>query len=57
MGAQSDIEVVANLEDGALRMFVRACDNHQRLDSEATPHMGELDDWFNENVAGTKIGV
>ena len=57
MGAQSDTEVVADLEDEALWMLVRACDNHKRLDLEATPRMAEFDDWFYENVVGIKIEV
>lgn len=57
MGAQSDTQVVADLEDEALWMLVRACDNHKRLDLEATPRMAEFDDWFYENVVGIKIDV
>lgn len=57
MGAQSDTQVVADLEDEALWMLVRACDNHKRLDLEATPLMTEFDNWFYENVAGIKIDL
>ena len=57
MGAQTDTEVVADLEDEALWMLVRACDNHKRLALKATPRMAEFDDWFNENVVGNKIDV
>ena len=57
MREPSDTHVIADLEDEALWMLVRACDNYKRLDLEATPRMAEFDDWFYENVAGIKIDV
>jgi hypothetical protein len=57
MGAQTDTEIVADLEDVALWMLVRACDNHKRLDLDATVRMAEFDNWLNKNVVGTKIDV
>ena len=57
MGAQSETQVVADLEDEGLWMLVRACENYKRLDLEATPRMVEFDDWFHQNVAGIKIDV
>ena len=57
MREQSEAEVIADLEDEALWMLVRACDNHKRLDLEATPRIAEFDNWFYENVVGIKIDV
>jgi hypothetical protein len=53
----SEAEVVADLEDEALWMLVRACENHKRLDFQSTPRMREFDDWFHEHVVGIKIDV
>lgn len=57
MGAQFDTQVVADLEDEALWMLVRACDNYNRLELQPTQRMREFDDWFYENVVGIKIDV
>lgn len=57
MGEKSAAEIVADLEDEALWMLVRACDNHKRLDLPPTSRMAEFDDWFYENVVGIKIDV
>jgi hypothetical protein len=53
----SEAEVVADLEDEALWMLVRACENYKRLDFQSTPRMQEFDDWFHEHVVGIKIDV
>lgn len=50
MKVQSDTLVVADLEEEALWMLVRACDNHERLDLEATPRIAEFNNWFCEHV-------
>jgi len=42
----------ADLEDEALWMIVRACDNHRRLGLQETRLMKEFDDWFYEHVVG-----
>ncbi len=57
MDDATDSEVVADLEDEALWMLVRACDNYKRLDLQPTPRMQDFDNWFYENVAGIKIDV
>ena len=57
MGGATDAHVVADLEDEALWMLVRACDNYNRLDLQATPRMQEFDNWFYENVADIKVDV
>jgi len=57
MREQSEAEVIADLEDEALWMLVRACDNHKRLDLDSTSRIAEFDNWFYENVVGIKIDV
>ena len=57
IGEESGAEIIADLEDEALWMLVRACDNHKRLDLPATSRMAEFEDWFYENVVGIKIDV
>jgi hypothetical protein len=47
---ETDIE--ADLEDEALWMIVRACDNYNRLDLPKTDLMYEFENWFYTNVAG-----
>jgi hypothetical protein len=53
MGNASELSVYADLEDQALRMLVRACDNYRRLALNPTPRMEEFDAWFWKNVLGT----
>ncbi len=57
MGQETEAQVVADLEDEALWMLVRACDNYNRLELQPTQRMKEFDDWFYENVVGIKIDV
>lgn len=57
MAQESETQVIANLEDEALWMLVRACDNHNRLGLQGTQRMQEFDNWFYENVVGIKIDV
>lgn len=44
--------VYADIEDEALWMIVRACDNYNRLGLTPTSTMIYFDDWFYENVVG-----
>jgi hypothetical protein len=54
IGKASELSVVADLEDEALWMLVRAYDNYLRLDLNPTPRMEEFEDWFWKNVVGTE---
>ena len=49
----SDISIEVDIEDAALWMLVRACDNYRRLNLSPTDQMNAFDDWFNEHVIGT----
>ena len=42
----------ADLEDEALWMIVRACDNYQRLNFPETKRMAEFEEWFHKNILG-----
>jgi hypothetical protein len=50
-------DVVADLEDEALWMIVRAYENYRRLGLDPTPRMKEFDDWFWKNVVGAEDNV
>jgi hypothetical protein len=52
MRSLDDTTFTADLEDAAVWMLVRACDNCDRLDLEKTDDMRRFDDWFYENIAG-----
>ncbi|MCR4347057.1 MAG: hypothetical protein NUV55_07640 [Sulfuricaulis sp.] len=53
----SEATVTADIEDEALWMIVRACDNHARLGLEPTPLMQEFEEWFYKNVVGLEYEV
>lgn len=53
----SEATITADLEDEALWMIVRACDNHARIELEPTALMKEFEDWFHENVVGLEHEV
>ncbi len=42
----------ADLEDEALWLIVRACDNYRRLNFPETERMAEFEEWFHKNVLG-----
>ncbi|WP_000304323.1 hypothetical protein, partial [Vibrio mimicus] len=46
------VEFVADIEDEALWMIVRATDNYRRLGLDYTDLMHEFDCWFYEHVVG-----
>ena len=52
MRDQFETEVFADLEDEALWMLARACDNYGRLDLPQTDRMHEFNEWFYEHVIG-----
>ena len=53
----SELIVTADLEDEALWMIVRACDNHARLGLQEAPLMKEFKAWFSEHVVGLEYEV
>ncbi len=57
MKDKSEATITADLEDEALWMIVRACDNHTRLGLELTPLMYEFENWFYTNVVGLEYEV
>jgi homogentisate 1,2-dioxygenase len=48
--------LAVDLEDEAIRMLVRACDNYNRLGFPTTPEMSAFDEWFWINVVGIDHG-
>ena len=52
MNDETESAVMADIEDEALWLIVRACDNHKRLGFEPTLLMLEFDNWFFENIIG-----
>lgn len=52
MKDETESTVMADIEDDALWLIVRACDNYRRLGLEPTSLMLEFDNWFFENVVG-----
>ena len=52
MEGQDQRTVVADLQDEAVRMLVRACDNHSRLGQPKSSRMDEFDQWFYSKIAG-----
>ena len=56
MGEKTELDLVADLEDEALWMVVRACDNYQRLDLPSTDRMNEFNEWFLKTVVGVDTG-
>ena len=54
MDGQGQLTVHADLEDEALWLLVRACDNYNRLDLPTTDRMTEFNDWFHTNVVGIR---
>lgn len=52
MSDESHATVFANIEDEALWMIVRACDNYNRLGLTPISAMADFDIWFYENVVG-----
>lgn len=45
-------QISAEMEEEALYMLVRACDNYSRLCLPLTNNMRQFDAWFGENVIG-----
>ncbi|EGQ8136932.1 hypothetical protein MZJ28_001458 [Vibrio parahaemolyticus] len=52
LAEKDNIEFVADIEDEALWMIVRATDNYRRLGFDDTDRMHEFDGWFYEHVVG-----
>ena len=52
IGESNEITVTVDLEDAALWMIVRACDNYRRLQLPGTARMLEFENWFYEYVIG-----
>lgn len=52
MNDETESFVMADIEDEALWLIVRACDNYRRLGLEPTLVMLEFDNWFFENIVG-----
>lgn len=52
MNDQSQRMIVADIEDEALRILLRACDNYKRLGLSLTDRITEFDKWFLTNVVG-----
>lgn len=52
MSNETESAVMADIEDEALWLIVRACDNYKRLGFEPTLLMLDFDKWFFENIAG-----
>ena len=57
MQDSSQSSVVADIEDEALWMLVRACDNYRRLELAPSGRMQQFDEWFYENVVGIENGL
>lgn len=53
----SQSSVIADIEDEALWMLVRACDNYKRLELAPIPQMQQFEEWFYENVVGIEDGL
>lgn len=52
MSDKAESTISADIEDEALWLIVRACDNYRRLGFEPTSLMLEFDNWFFENIVG-----
>jgi hypothetical protein len=52
MASASEPSVTLDLEDAALWMIVRACENSDRLGLPLTGRMREFEHWFYEHVVG-----
>jgi hypothetical protein len=52
MNDETESTILADLEDEAIWMIVRACDNYYRLGNTSTPVIEEFDNWFWDNVVG-----
>jgi hypothetical protein len=52
MESVNDATGTIDLEDAAIWMIVRACDNYDRLGRSRTGKMTEFDEWFYEHVVG-----
>ena len=46
----------ADLEDEALWMIVRTCDNYRRLNFPETERMAKFEEWFYKNILGLGWG-
>lgn len=52
MSSANEPSVNIDLEDAAIWMIVRACDNSNRLNLQRSPNMLAFEDWFYEHVVG-----
>jgi hypothetical protein len=52
MRAADEATLTADLEEAAVWMLVRACDNYNRLGLEPTDDMRRFDSWFYEHIVG-----
>ena len=52
IGGSSDMDIAVDLEEAALWMISRACDNLKRLQLPTPKRLIEFNDWFYENVVG-----
>jgi hypothetical protein len=52
MASGSELSITVDLEDAALWMIVRACDNSDRLGLPRTERMLEFKNWFYKHVVG-----
>jgi hypothetical protein len=52
MRDMSESVIVADMENEALWMIVRALENHRSLDLPSTQRTEDFDSWFWKNVAG-----
>jgi hypothetical protein len=52
MASATEPTVTLDLEDAAIWMIVRACDNFDCLKLPRTPKMLEFNNWFYEHVVG-----
>ena len=57
MDSKTDETFDADLEDEALWMLVRACDNLLRLGLHPTKRMQQFDEWFYENIVGKQYEI
>jgi hypothetical protein len=55
MASASEPSVTLDLEEAALWMIVRACDNSDRLGLPRTARMREFENWFDEHVVGLEF--
>jgi hypothetical protein len=50
MGAANEPTVTLDLEDAAIWVIVRACDNFDRLNLPRTARMAQFENWFHKHV-------